>query len=193
MYPSHLFAVMPPLLPPFIWPACTNSSAFYLSAWHPAWPLTCLSASLPIGCFLKANHLPTPCLQLSSLPVLCLPSCLSVSHSASLRLPVILSFCLLVHMPLINPNILSDCCCPVHLCLPAALLLFCLSVTAPACVFVILLAASDLSALLQDCWLLSACLRLIDQTYLLFLLGGQLWSGPAKYYDACLTKKPNYC
>jgi hypothetical protein len=141
---------------------------------------TYLSVFLSANWLLPRDKPPSYPLSAAVLPTCSLPAIL----------PVCLSFCLLTsacHPIFLSAGpysshqfqylvwlLLSCLPMPAYPCLPAALLLFCLSVMAPVCLFVILSAASDLSAPLLDCWLLSACLRLIDQTYLLFLLGGQL-------------------
>jgi hypothetical protein len=185
------------------------------SSAHPSSCLLVLIAPLPVCLHgIPPDHL-LVCLPLCQLvassrqttflpPACCCPPYLfSACHSACLPLILPLDVCLsscffLSAGPYSSHQfqylvwlLLSCLLMPAYPRLPAALLLFCLSVMAPVCLFVILSAASDLSALILD--YSSACLRLIDQTYLLLLLGGQLESGPAKYYDACLTKKPNYC
>jgi hypothetical protein len=178
MYLSHLFAVMPPLLPTLHRLVLTAPLPVCLHGIPPDHLLVCLPLCQLVVSSRQTTFLPPVCC--------CPPYLFSACHSACLPLILPLDVCLsscffLSAGPYSSHQfqylvwlLLSCLPMPAYPCLPAALLLFCLSVMAPVCLFVILSAASDLSAPLLDCWLLSACLRLIDQTYLLFLLGGQL-------------------
>jgi hypothetical protein len=108
MYPSHLFAVMPPLLPPFILPVYTDSSASCLSAWDPAWHLL---VCLPI-CQLVASSRQTTFPP----PVCCCPAyLLSACHPACLPLILPLDVCLCAVLS-------AYACLPMPACCPAALL-----------------------------------------------------------------------
>jgi hypothetical protein len=141
------------------------------SSAHPSSCLLVLIAPLPVCLHgIPPDHL-LVCLPLCQLvassrqttflpPVCCCPPYLfSACHSACL--PIILPldvclssclFCLLVHMPLTNSNILSDCCCPVCLCLPThACLLPCCSSASQSW---------HLSACLSFCQLPLICLLL---------------------------------
>jgi hypothetical protein len=150
MYLSHLFAVMPPLLPTLHLlvliaplPVCLHASRLttYLSVFLSANWL--LPRDKPPSYPLSAAVLPT-----CSLPAI-LPVCLSFCLLTSACHPF---FCLLVHMPLTNSNILSDCCCPVCLCLPThACLLPCCSSASKSW---------HLSACLSFCQLPLICLLL---------------------------------
>ncbi len=134
----HLLVLIAPL------PVCLHASRLttYLSVFLSANWL--LPRDKPPSYPLSAAVLPT-----CSLPAI-LPVCLSFCLLTSACHPVF--FCLLVHIPLTNSNILSDCCCPVCLCLPThACLLPCCSSASQSW---------HLSACLSFCQLPLICLLL---------------------------------